>query len=247
MTNKTDFGFTQVDENDKQNLVNNVFHSVASKYDLMNDAMSLGIHRFWKHHTILAAGVKKDMHILDLASGTCDLAIRMGKKLAGSGRLVVTDINESMLKLGEDRMTDNGLVKGVEYNIVNAEEIPYADNSFDLVTMAFGLRNVTQKDKVIREVHRILKPGGKFMVLEFSKPTTPLVEKIYDRYSFDVLPKMGELIANDRESYQYLAESIRMHPNQERLKEMFSEGGFKLCKYQNLSMGIVALHQGIKL
>lgn len=247
MTNKTHFGYQQVDETDKQGLVDNVFHSVANKYDIMNDVMSLGIHRFWKHHTILAANVRKNMRILDLASGTCDLAIRMGKKLAGTGRLVATDINESMLNVGQARMTDKGLVKGIEYNIVNAEQIPYPDNSFDLVTMAFGLRNVTQKEQVLREVLRILKPGGKFMVLEFSKPVTPLVEKVYDGYSFNILPKMGQLIAGDADSYQYLAESIRMHPDQETLKSMFAEAGFKLCKYQNLSLGIVSLHQGIKI
>ncbi len=247
MTKKTHFGYQQVEEKDKQKLVNDVFDSVANKYDLMNDVMSLGIHRFWKHHTILAADVKKDMQVLDLASGTCDLAIRMGKKLAGTGRLVVTDINENMLKLGESRMTDQGLVKGVEYEIVNAEDIPFPEKSFDLVTMAFGLRNVTQKEQVLSEVYRILKPGGKFMVLEFSKPNTTVVEKFYDWYSFNVMPKMGELIAKDGDSYRYLAESIRVHPDQEQLKKMFEDAGFKLCKYQNLSMGIVALHQGIKI
>ncbi len=228
-------------------MVASVFNSVAESYDVMNDVMSVGVHRFWKYFTILAADVRPNMHVLDLASGTCDLAIQMGKKLAGTGRLVASDINDSMLKIGQERMTDNGLVKNVEYQLANAETLPFEDNSFDLVTMAFGLRNVTNKDKALSEIHRVLKPGGKCLVLEFSKPTEKVLEKLYDFYSFSILPKMGAIIAKDEDSYRYLAESIRMHPKQEELKSMFDEAGFAITKYQNLSGGIVALHKGIKV
>ncbi len=247
MTEQTDFGFKKVNREEKEHLVANVFNSVAHNYDIMNDAMSAGVHRFWKYYTILSADVRKDMHILDLASGTCDLAIRMGKKLSGTGRLVASDINENMLSIGRERMTDNGLVKNIEYTLANAEELPFDENSFDLVTMAFGLRNVTNKDKALSEIYRVLKPGGKCLVLEFSKPINGLLGKAYDFYSFNILPKMGKLIAKDEESYRYLAESIRMHPDQETLKSMFDDAGFKVTKYQNLSAGIVALHQGIKV
>ncbi|PIE45747.1 MAG: bifunctional demethylmenaquinone methyltransferase/2-methoxy-6-polyprenyl-1,4-benzoquinol methylase UbiE [Gammaproteobacteria bacterium] len=247
MTEKTHFGYQQVEKEQKEKLVANVFDSVADSYDIMNDIMSGGIHRFWKYYTILAADVRPDMHVLDLASGTCDLAIQMGKKLAGTGRLVASDINENMLNIGRDRMIDNGLVKHIEYKIANAESLPFADNCFDLVTMAFGLRNVTNKDKALAEIYRVLKPGGKCLVLEFSKPIDKLLAKSYDFYSFNILPKMGKIIAQDEESYRYLAESIRVHPDQETLKSMFDEAGFCITKYQNLSAGIVALHQGIKV
>lgn len=247
MTEQTDFGFQQVDKEKKETLVAGVFDSVADNYDIMNDVMSMGVHRFWKYYAILAADVRPDMHILDLASGTCDLAIKMGKKLAGTGRLVASDINDSMLSIGRDRMTDNGLVKNVEFQLANAEKLPFEDNSFDLVTMAFGLRNVTNKDKALAEIYRVLKPGGKCLVLEFSKPTDALLGKAYDFYSFNILPKMGKIIAKDEDSYRYLAESIRMHPDQEALKALFDNVGFKVTKYQNLSGGIVALHQGIKV
>ncbi len=247
MTEQIDFGFKQVDKKEKEQLVAGVFNSVAHNYDIMNDVMSVGIHRFWKYYTILAADVRPNMHVLDLASGTCDLAIKMGKKLAGTGRLVASDINESMLSIGRERMTDDGLVKNVEFQLANAEQLPFDDNSFDLVTMAFGLRNVTNKDKALSEIYRVLKPGGKCLVLEFSKPIDALLGKAYDFYSFNILPKMGKVIAKDEESYRYLAESIRMHPDQETLKSMFDEAGFKVTKYQNLSAGIVAIHQGIKV
>lgn len=247
MTEQTHFGFQQVDKNEKEKLVADVFDSVAHNYDIMNDVMSMGVHRFWKHYAILAADVRPNMHVLDLASGTCDLAIKMGKKLAGTGRLVASDINESMLSIGRDRMTDNGLVKGIDFQLANAEQLPFEDNQFDLVTMAFGLRNVTNKDNALAEIYRVLKPGGKCLVLEFSKPTDALLGKAYDFYSFNILPKMGKIVAKDEESYQYLAESIRMHPDQDTLKGMFDEAGFKVTKYQNLSGGIVALHQGIKV
>ncbi len=247
MTEKTHFGYQQVDKNKKEQLVAEVFHSVADNYDIMNDMMSLGIHRLWKYYTVLAADVRPHMQVLDLASGTCDLAIRMGKKLAGTGSLVVSDINESMLTIGRDRMTDNGLVKNVTFQLANAEALPFADNSFDLVTMAFGLRNVTNKDKALSEIYRVLKPGGKCLVLEFSKPIDKLINQAYDFYSFTILPKIGKIIAKDEESYRYLAESIRMHPDQESLKQLFTEAGFTISKYENLSAGIVALHQGIKV
>lgn len=247
MTEKTHFGYQQVDKADKEKLVADVFDSVANNYDIMNDVMSFGVHRFWKYYAILAADVRPEMHILDLASGTCDLAIKMGKKLEGTGRLVASDINDSMLSIGQERMTDNGIVKNVEYQLANAEQLPFEDNRFDLVTMAFGLRNVTNKDKALAEIHRVLKPGGKCLVLEFSKPVDTLLDKAYDFYSFNILPKMGKLIAKDEESYRYLAESIRMHPDQDTLKTMFDNAGFAISKYQNLSGGIVALHQGIKV
>lgn len=247
MTEKTHFGYQQVDKADKEKLVADVFDSVANNYDIMNDVMSFGVHRFWKYYAILAADVRPEMHILDLASGTCDLAIKMGKKLGGTGRLVASDINDSMLSIGQERMTDNGIVKNVEYQLANAEQLPFEDNRFDLVTMAFGLRNVTNKDKALAEIHRVLKPGGKCLVLEFSKPVDTLLDKAYDFYSFNILPKMGKLIAKDEESYRYLAESIRMHPDQTTLQGMFETAGFRLCKYRNLSGGIVALHQGLKV
>ncbi len=247
MTEKTHFGYQQVDKHEKEKLVAEVFHSVADNYDIMNDVMSLGVHRLWKYYTVLAADVRPQMQVLDLASGTCDLAIQMGKKLAGSGNLVVSDINESMLTIGRERMTNNGLVKNITFQLANAEALPFANNSFDLVTMAFGLRNVTNKDKALSEIYRVLKPGGKCLVLEFSKPIDAFINQAYDFYSFTVLPKIGKIIAKDEESYRYLAESIRMHPDQESLKQLFAEAGFKIVKYQNLSAGIVALHQGIKV
>ncbi len=243
----THFGFSQVKENEKEKLVAGVFDSVADNYDIMNDVMSVGVHRFWKYYTILAADVRPNMQVLDLASGTCDLAIQMGKKLAGTGMLVASDINENMLNIGRQRMTDKGLVKNIDYQLANAEALPFEDGRFDLVTMAFGLRNVTHKDNALAEIHRVLKPGGKCLVLEFSKPADKLLNSVYDFYSFNILPKMGKWIAKDEESYRYLAESIRMHPDQETLKAMFAEAGFALTKYQNLSGGIVALHQGIKV
>lgn len=243
----THFGYQQVDLKEKVNKVGEVFDSVATRYDIMNDVMSLGVHRFWKHYAILLADVREGMSVLDLASGTGDLAIKMGKKLNGTGRLVASDINPNMLNIAEDRLLNEGLLKNVECVVANAETLPFEDNSFDLITMAFGLRNVTDKDQALAEMYRVLKPGGKAMVLEFSKPVIPAFSAAYDWYSFNVLPKMGEIIAKDRESYQYLAESIRMHPDQETLKSMFAEKGFVGCRYQNLTMGVVAIHHGLKV
>lgn len=247
MTEKTHFGYQTINKEDKEKQVANVFDSVASRYDLMNDMMSLGIHRLWKYYTILSANVRPEMQVLDLASGTCDLAIQMGKALAGTGQLIASDINPKMLSIGRDRMTDHGLVKNIHFEVANAEDLPFETEQFDLVTMAFGLRNVTNKDRALAEIHRVLKPGGKCLVLEFSKPTHGLLEKAYDFYSFNILPKMGKLIAKDEKSYRYLAESIRMHPDQETLKSLFETAGFSLTRYQNLSGGIVALHQGLKV
>lgn len=247
MTPKTHFGYQQVDEDKKEQLVAEVFDSVAGNYDIMNDLMSGGAHRLWKYYTVLCADVRPHMQVLDLASGTCDLAIQMGKKLDGSGCLVASDINDSMLSIGRERMTDNGLVKNIDFQLANAEALPFADKRFDLVTMAFGLRNVTHKDQALSEMYRVLKPGGKCLVLEFSKPVDKLLNHAYDFYSFNILPKMGKLVAKDEDSYRYLAESIRMHPDQKTLQAMFENAGFKITKYQNLAGGIVALHRGIKV
>ncbi|MPV86241.1 bifunctional demethylmenaquinone methyltransferase/2-methoxy-6-polyprenyl-1,4-benzoquinol methylase UbiE [Ostreibacterium oceani] len=247
MTDKTHFGYEYVDKKEKAAKVSAVFDSVASNYDVMNDVMSLGVHRFWKHFSVMLADVRQDMVVLDLASGTCDLAIQMGKKLAGTGRLVASDINPNMLAKGRDRMVDKGLIENIEFVEANAEQLPFADNTFDLVTMAFGLRNVTDKDQALREIFRVLKPGGKCLVLEFSKPSHAPLETLYDFYSFNVLPKLGKWIAKDEASYRYLAESIRMHPDQATLQAMFDQAGFSMTKYQNLTGGIVAIHQGIKI
>jgi len=244
--NTIDFGFTEVAIEDKVKKVKGVFDSVASNYDIMNDVMSLGIHRFWKRHTIELSGVRPGNVILDLAGGTGDLTKEFAKRVGKSGKVVLADINESMVRVGRDRLIDEGIIGNVDYVISNAEALNFADNTFDLVTIAFGLRNVTNKDQALAEICRVLKPGGQLMVLEFSKVTQPLMAKAYDFYSFNILPKLGKLIANDEESYQYLAESIRMHPDQETLKEMMLTAGFDKAEYINMSNGIVALHRGWK-
>ena len=244
--NTIDFGFTEVAIEDKVKKVKGVFDSVASNYDIMNDVMSLGIHRFWKRHTIELSGVRPGNVILDLAGGTGDLTKEFAKRVGKSGKVVLADINESMVRVGRDRLIDEGIIGNVDYVISNAEALNFADNTFDLVTIAFGLRNVTNKDQALAEICRVLKPGGQLMVLEFSKVTQPLMAKAYDFYSFNILPKLGKLIANDEESYQYLAESIRMHPDQETLKEMMLIAGFDKAEYINMSNGIVALHRGWK-
>jgi len=247
MTDKTHFGFRQVDKNSKQDLVADVFDTVAKKYDIMNDVMSLGLHRLWKNHAVAHAHIRPEMTILDLASGTCDLALRMAKILAGTGRLVAADINQSMLNIGKDRMTNRGLVKNIEFQLANAEELPFEENTFDLVTMAFGLRNVTDQQQALKEIYRVLKVGGKCLVLEFSKPVLRPLEVVYDYYSFNIIPKMGQIIADEIDSYRYLAESIRMHPDQDTLQAMFRTAGFAITWYDNLAGGIVALHQGIRI
>ena len=220
-----------------------VFDSVASKYDVMNDLMSMGMHRAWKAYTVLVANVKEGQNVLDIAGGTGDLALAFAPKVGVNGQVVHTDINEAMLREGRNRLLDAGV--SLPTLVCDAEHLPFADAHFDLVTVAFGLRNMTHKEDALREMHRVLKPGGKLLVLEFSKVAKPLT-KIYDWYSFKVLPKLGKLVANDDSSYQYLAESIRMHPDQDELKAMMLKGGFGHVDYHNMSGGIVALHVGIK-
>jgi len=228
-------------------MVRGVFDSVASKYDVMNDLMSFGVHRLWKRFAIELAGVRKGQRILDLASGTGDLADRFAGLVGPEGLVIMSDINAAMLNVGRDRMIDRGHAGNLQYTQINAEKLPVADNSLDLITIAFGLRNVTDKDAAIRSMYRALKPGGRALVLEFSKPTNKPLEKLYDAYSFSLLPKMGKLVANDAESYQYLAESIRMHPDQETLKGMMETAGFERCDVHNLTGGIVAIHRGFKI
>lgn len=244
MDSTTHFGFNTVAEHEKEAKVAEVFHSVAQKYDIMNDVMSAGLHRVWKLFTINRIAPRPGMKILDLASGTADLAIAFAKKVGASGQVWATDINESMLRVGRDRLIDKGLVTPIA--LANAEHLPFPDNYFDVVTVAFGLRNMTHKDAALKEMQRVLRPGGRVFVLEFSKVAAPL-QKAYDFYSFNLLPKMGQWIANDSASYQYLAESIRMHPDQETLKTMLIDADFDFVKYHNMSAGVVALHEGVKL
>ncbi len=243
---QTHFGFKQVNTEDKSNLVREVFQSVAPKYDLMNDLMSFGQHRLWKRFTIAQAAIKPGQKILDVASGTGDLAMAFAKLVGANGKVVMTDINEAMLNTGRDRLMDAGVIGNIDFVIADAESLPFATNDFDLVTIAFGLRNVTDKLTALKSMYRVLKPGGKLLVLEFSKPSTAILGKFYDFYSFNVIPKIGALVANDRDSYQYLVESIRMHPDQESMKNMMQEAGFEEVQYFNLCGGIVALHQGYK-
>ena len=239
----THFGFESVDEQDKARRVRSVFDSVAPKYDVMNDLMSMGMHRAWKAYTVLVANVKEGQQVLDIAGGTGDLALAFAPKVGVNGRVVHTDINEAMLGEGRNRLLDAGV--SLPTLVCDAEHLPFADDGFDVVTVAFGLRNMTHKDAALREMNRVLKPGGKLLVLEFSKVAKPL-EKIYDWYSFKILPKIGKLVVNDDASYQYLAESIRMHPDQEALKSLMKNTGFGHVDYHNLSGGVVALHVGIK-
>ncbi|PLA74402.1 bifunctional demethylmenaquinone methyltransferase/2-methoxy-6-polyprenyl-1,4-benzoquinol methylase UbiE [Hydrogenovibrio sp. SC-1] len=241
-----DFGFSEVPLEEKVKKVKGVFDSVAGKYDVMNDVMSLGIHRLWKRHAIELSGIRPGNKVLDLAGGTGDLTKAFAKRVGKNGQVVLADINESMVRVGRDRLINEGVIGNVDYTITNAEALTYPDNTFDLVTISFGLRNVTNKDKALAEMARVLKPGGQLMVLEFSKVTQPMLAKAYDFYSFNILPKMGKLIANDEDSYQYLAESIRMHPDQETLKQMMLDAGFDKAEYINMSQGIVALHRGWK-
>ena len=240
---KTHFGFQSVDEQEKALRVRNVFDSVAPKYDVMNDLMSMGLHRVWKAYAVLVANVKNGHYVLDIAGGTGDLALAFAPKVGAAGCVVHTDINEAMLREGRNRLLDAGV--SLQTLVCDAEQLPFPDAHFDVVTVAFGLRNMTHKDRALGEMNRVLKPGGKLLVLEFSKVAKP-IEKIYDWYSFKVLPKLGKLIANDDSSYQYLAESIRMHPSQEELKTMMIKGGFGHVDYHNMTGGVAALHVGIK-
>ena len=240
----THFGYQQVAVEEKVGLVGDVFHSVAHKYDIMNDVMSFGVHRLWKRFTIEQAAPRRGMKVLDLAGGTGDLARKFSQRVGEDGEVVLADINASMLAEGRRSLTDKGVVGNISYAQVNAECLPFESNSFDIVTIAFGLRNVTDKDAALRSIARVIKPGGKCLILEFSKPASSTLNKIYDEYSFKFLPVMGKLIANDAESYKYLAESIRMHPDQETLKGMMQDAGFDRCDYHNLTGGIVALHKG---
>ena len=242
----THFGYRQVDEDDKASLVAGVFHSVASRYDLMNDLMSGGIHRIWKRFTIEVSGVRRGHAVLDIAGGTGDLALKFSRIVGDQGLVVLADINESMLSVGRDRLTDRGAIANMDFTQCDAEALPFADDSFDCITIAFGLRNVTHKEKALESMLRVLKPGGRLLVLEFSKPGNPVLEKLYDTYSFKLLPVMGKLVANDADSYRYLAESIRMHPDQESLKQMMVEAGFSRCDFYNMTGGVVALHRGFK-
>lgn len=243
----THFGFRDIPEDQKQKLVGQVFSSVAGSYDLMNDLMSLGIHRVWKRYFAATAQVAPGDRVLDLAGGTGDIATLLRPRLGDDGQVVLGDINGEMLRVGRDRMTDRGQVRGFEYVQCNAQALPFPDASFDLVTIAFGLRNVTDKDAALREMHRVLKVGGQARVLEFSEVTLDWFKPVYDFHSFKVLPRLGKLFANDADSYRYLAESIRKHPPQEELKAMMGAAGFERCRYRNLSAGIVAIHDGYRV
>ena len=247
MENQTHFGYQTVTPEEKSRRVGAVFDSVAGKYDLMNDLMSLGIHRLWKRFALQLAVVRPGNAVLDLAGGTGDLAARLAEQVGPSGTVVLADINAAMLNEGRRRLLDRGLVGNVFYVQANAEALPFPDNRFDCITMAFGLRNVTVKENALAAMRRVLKPGGRAIILEFSKPIAPGLKPLYDAYSFTLLPVLGKLIANDADSYRYLAESIRMHPDQETLQHMMQDTGFERCEYFNLSGGIVAVHRGYKL
>jgi demethylmenaquinone methyltransferase/2-methoxy-6-polyprenyl-1,4-benzoquinol methylase len=244
---RTDFGFEEVAWTEKAKRVGSVFASVAGKYDVMNDLMSFGVHRLWKHFTLSLTGLKPGQQALDVAGGSGDLALGMLRQVGKEGRVVLSDINPAMLAVGRDRLLDLGFVGNVGCLLADAERLPFDDNSFNCVTIGFGLRNVTDKAAALRSMHRVLKPGGQLLVLEFSTPVAPSLKPLYDAYSFNVLPLLGRLVAGDAASYRYLAESIRMHPNQATLLEMLRTAGFQETRYHNLSGGIVALHRGYKI
>lgn len=242
----THFGYKTVNVEEKADKVAEVFHSVAAKYDLMNDLMSGGVHRLWKRITIEMSGVRRGNKVLDIAGGTGDLTAKFSRIVGPEGTVVLADINDSMLKVGRDRLMDRGVVNNVTFSQADAQYLPFPDNTFDVITIAFGLRNVTDKDLALRSMLRVLKPGGRLLVLEFSKPGNPLLSKVYDTYSFSILPKLGKLFADDGDSYQYLAESIRMHPDQQTLQTMMDDAGFTNTDFHNMTGGVVALHRGVK-
>lgn len=242
----TDFGFERVKTAEKAGRVREVFDSVAAQYDLMNDLMSGGLHRLWKRFTIELSAVRSGQTVLDIAGGTGDLAAKFSKLVGADGKVILADINAAMLSVGRDRLIDRGALSNIDVVQADAQFLPFDDNSIDCITIAFGLRNVTDKAKALKSMHRVLKPGGRVLVLEFSKPTSPLLSKVYDAYSFSALPAMGKLITDDTDSYRYLAESIRKHPDQESLLGMVEDAGFVDCRYHNMTGGIVAVHRGIK-
>ena len=245
-TSETDFGYERVPWSDKQSRVRGVFDSVAGNYDLMNDLMSGGAHRLWKEFTLSLTNLRAGQRALDVAGGTGDLTTGMAKQVGKSGLVILSDINAAMLGEGRDRLIDAGIVSNVDCVLANAEKLPFADSSFDVVTIGFGLRNVTDKAAALADMRRVLKPGGQLLVLEFSHPVVPFLKPLYDLYSFRVLPMLGKLVAKDEDSYRYLAESIRMFPDQEKLLGMLREAGLEDCRYHNLSGGIVAVHRGYK-
>lgn len=246
-TQKTHFGFRDVDPSAKAGMVGEVFRSVAGKYDLMNDLMSLGAHRLWKRFAVSRSGLKTGGRVLDVAGGSGDLSRLFVDQVGSNGQVVLTDINNAMLQQGRDKLIDQGVLEPVQYALSDAEKLCFPDRYFDCVSISFGLRNVTRKEAALADMYRVLKPGGRLLVLEFSKPLIPLIEKAYDTYSFNVIPKIGKLVAGDEDSYQYLVESIRRHPDQETLKQMMREAGFEHVRVHNLSAGIVALHVGYRL
>jgi demethylmenaquinone methyltransferase/2-methoxy-6-polyprenyl-1,4-benzoquinol methylase len=241
----THFGYREVPVQEKTGLVHEVFESVASSYDLMNDLMSLGVHRLWKRDFVASSGIRLGHRVLDLAGGTGDIAALMSKRVGKNGSVVLSDINEAMLEVGRQRLEDRGISGNITYALANAEKLPFCDGEFDAVTIAFGLRNVTDKKAALREMHRVLQPGGKAMIMEFSQVQVEALKKIYDGYSFGILPVLGKLVAGDEDSYRYLAESIRKHPGQEELAQMMRDAGFDRVRYRNLTGGIVAIHSGV--
>jgi demethylmenaquinone methyltransferase/2-methoxy-6-polyprenyl-1,4-benzoquinol methylase len=243
----THFGYQTVPEHEKAGRVRAVFDSVATRYDLMNDLMSFGIHRLWKRQAVTLSGVRRGWRVLDLAAGTGDLSARFATLVGAEGQVVFSDINAAMLAQGRARMADEGLAGNLEYVQADAQHLPFPEDHFDCVTIAFGLRNVTDKDLALAAMYRVLKPGGRALILEFSRPTQKPLKLAYDLYSFQVLPRLGRMVAGDPDSYRYLAESIRMHPDQETLRGMMERAGFERCEYFNLSGGIVAIHRGYKL
>jgi demethylmenaquinone methyltransferase/2-methoxy-6-polyprenyl-1,4-benzoquinol methylase len=247
VSDTTHFGFREVPLADKARRVGEVFTSVAFRYDLMNDLMSAGVHRAWKAYAVALARPRIGERVLDIAGGTGDLSARLADRVGPEGLVVLSDVNAAMLRLGRDRLIDRGIVGNLAYSFADAEALPFADASFDLVMIAFGLRNVTDKDRALRSMYRVLRPGGRCVILEFSRAVMPILQRLYDLYSFKVIPLLGQLIAGDRPSYQYLVESIRRHPDQATLKHMMEAAGFEMAGYHNLSGGIAALHRGYRL